>query len=64
MLKLKAEVKPEKVGIKLLQSPYIACASGTEQHAQLVKYLFDVVRVIKHRASTPRFLRTLQEGLW
>lgn len=26
--------------------------------------VFDVVRVIKHSANTPRFLRTLHEALW
>lgn len=34
------------MGIKLLLSPHLSCASGTER-AQLIKYLFDVVRVIK-----------------
>lgn len=47
VLKLKAEIRPEKVGIKLLLSPHISCAPGTEKHAQLVKYLFDVARVMK-----------------
>lgn len=64
MLKLKAEVRPEKVGIKVLLSSHISCPSGTEEHAQLDKYLFDVVRVIKHSANTHRFLRTRQEARW